>query len=55
MTSSPGSAVASTPKNRNGLAPLATITRPAEIGRARVRASSSAAASRRSGMPADGQ
>src|SRR3954468_24804194 len=55
MTSSPGSHVASTPKNRNGFAPLATITRSGAIATPRVRDSSAAAASRSSGSPGAGQ
>src|SRR3954466_6760265 len=55
MTSSPGSHVASTPKNRNGFAPLATITRSGPIATPRVRDRSAAAASRSSGRPGAGQ
>src|SRR3954465_4510108 len=55
MTSSPGSHVARTPKNRNGLAPLATRTRSGAIATPRVRDSSAAAASRSSGSPGAGQ
>src|SRR3954451_6339401 len=54
MTSSPGSHVARTPKNRNGFAPLATITRSGPIATPRVRDSSAAAASRSSGSPGAG-
>src|SRR3954449_4370724 len=55
MTSSPGSHVARTPKNRNGFAPLATITRSGPIATPRVRDRSAAAASRSSGRPGAGQ